>query len=187
MTTLNMKRSSCASGSGYVPSCSIGFCVASTKNGRSSGYVRAGRRDVVLLHRFEQRGLRLRRRPVDLVGEDDVREDRPLDELQPPVPLLFLEDLGAGDVGRHQVGRELNALEVEIEDVGERLDQQRLRQARHAGDQAVSAREQRDQHFFDDFVLADDDLAQLRENLLAAFGDAFGCGDDIHIFFVQAL
>ena len=31
-----MKRSSCASGSGYVPSCSIGFCVASTKNGWGS-------------------------------------------------------------------------------------------------------------------------------------------------------
>ena len=37
---LNMKRSSCASGSGYVPSSSIGFCVANTKNGGSSGYVR---------------------------------------------------------------------------------------------------------------------------------------------------
>ena len=30
------KRSSCASGNGYVPSISIGFCVARTKNGRSS-------------------------------------------------------------------------------------------------------------------------------------------------------
>ena len=34
-----MKRSSCASGSGYVPSCSIGFCVASTKNGSGSACV----------------------------------------------------------------------------------------------------------------------------------------------------
>ena len=34
-----MKRSSCASGSGYVPSYSIGFCVAMTMNGGSSGYV----------------------------------------------------------------------------------------------------------------------------------------------------
>jgi hypothetical protein len=31
-----MKRSSWASGSGYVPSCSIGFCVASTRNGSAS-------------------------------------------------------------------------------------------------------------------------------------------------------
>ena len=34
-----MKRSSCASGSGYVPSYSIGFCVASTTNGDASGRV----------------------------------------------------------------------------------------------------------------------------------------------------
>jgi len=34
-----MNRSSCASGNGYVPSCSIGFCVAMTKNGSGSGYV----------------------------------------------------------------------------------------------------------------------------------------------------
>src|ERR1035437_2262712 len=34
-----MKRSSWASGSEYVPSCSMGFCVASTKNGSGSLYV----------------------------------------------------------------------------------------------------------------------------------------------------
>src|SRR5438105_2715196 len=33
-----VNRSSCASGSGYVPSYSIGFCVASTTNGRASSY-----------------------------------------------------------------------------------------------------------------------------------------------------
>jgi hypothetical protein len=31
----------------------------------------------VLLHRLEQRRLRLGRRAVDLVGQDDVGEDRP--------------------------------------------------------------------------------------------------------------
>ena len=65
-------------------------------------------------------------------------------------------------------------LNVEIEDLGERLDQQRLRQAGHAGDQAVAAGEERDQHLLDDLVLADDDLAQLGENALAALGDSFG-------------
>ena len=34
-----MKRSTCASGSGYVPSDSIGFCVAMTRNGSGTGYV----------------------------------------------------------------------------------------------------------------------------------------------------
>ena len=94
-----------------------------------------------------------------------------------PHALLLVEDLGAGDVGRHQIGRELDALEVEIEDVGERLDEQRLRQAGHAGDQAVAAGEERDQHLLDDLVLSDDDLAELGENALAAFGDALGAVD----------
>ena len=34
-----MKRSSWASGSGYVPSYSIGFCVATTMNGAAMGWV----------------------------------------------------------------------------------------------------------------------------------------------------
>ncbi len=34
-----MKRSTCASGSGYVPSDSIGFCVAMTRNGSGTGMV----------------------------------------------------------------------------------------------------------------------------------------------------
>jgi hypothetical protein len=127
--------------------------------------------DVVLLHRLEQRRLRLGRRSVDFVGEDDLREDRPFDESQPARAFLLVEDLGAGDVRRHDVGRELDPLEVEIENLGERLDQEGLGQSRHPGDQAVPAGEERDQHLFDDVILPDDDLAQLGENPLAAFRD----------------
>ena len=39
-------------------------------------------RHLPLLHRLQQRGLRLRRRAVDLVGEQEVREDRPGTELE---------------------------------------------------------------------------------------------------------
>ena len=38
--------------------------------------------DAALLHRFEQRGLRLRRGAVDFVGEQQVAEDRPRLELE---------------------------------------------------------------------------------------------------------
>src|SRR3990170_4504378 len=34
-----MKRSTCASGSGYVPSVSMGFCVAMTRKGSSTTWV----------------------------------------------------------------------------------------------------------------------------------------------------
>ena len=85
---------------------------------------------------------------------------------------VFVEHLGAGDVGRHQVGRELNPLEREIEDLRERLDQQCLGQAGHAGDQAMAAGEHRHQDLIDHLVLADDHLADLGEDAARGVGDA---------------
>ncbi len=98
----------------------------------------------------------------------------PLTNLQAPAALILVQDLGAGDVRRHEVRGELDALEVQVQDVGERLDEERLRQPRHAGDQAVAAGEQRDEHLLDDLVLPDDDLAELGENARAAFGNSLG-------------
>src|ERR671935_1239998 len=58
-------------------------------------------------HRLEHRRLRLRRRTVDLVDEDDVREDRPGTKLE--VALLLVEHRQARDVRRLEVRRALNA------------------------------------------------------------------------------
>ena len=80
MRMRTMNRSSCDSGSGNVPAKSCGFCVARTKNGSGSGMVVPVDRDLALVHRLEQRGLGARARAVDLVGEQDVREDRALPE-----------------------------------------------------------------------------------------------------------
>ena len=77
-----MKRSSCASGSGNVPSYSIGFWVARTMNGRGSACVTPSTVIWLLLHRFEQAGLRLRRRAIDLVGQHDLGDDRTWPELE---------------------------------------------------------------------------------------------------------
>jgi len=70
-------------------------------------------RDLFLAHRFQQGGLGLGRRAVDLVGQHHVREDRSLLELE--LAGLLVVDVGAGDVGRQQIGRELNPLELEVE------------------------------------------------------------------------
>ena len=64
-------------------------------------------------------------------------------------------------------GRELDPLVAEIENLRQGLDQQRLGQPRHAGDQAMTAGEERHQHLIDDGVLTDDDLADLVEDTLA--------------------
>ena len=50
---------------------------------------------------------------------------------------------------------------AEVERLGERRDQQRLGEAGHADEQAVTAREQRDQQLLDDLLLADDPLLDL--------------------------
>ena len=104
------KRSSCASGSGKVPSYSMGFCVASTMNG-------PGRRCVVpstVTWRSSMASSSadcvFGRGAVDLVGQHDLGHDRAGAELE--VAGLLVVDRDAGDVAGQQVGRELDALEA---------------------------------------------------------------------------
>ncbi len=119
--------------------------------------------DLLLLHRFEEGCLGLRRRAVDLVGQHDVGKHRAGQEpeLAGAGCLILLDHLGARDVGRHQVRRELHAAELEAERVGQRADEQRLRQARHAFQDAVTPGEQGDEQLLDHVLLADNHLAKL--------------------------
>ena len=92
-----MKRSSWASGKG------IGALLLDRVLGRQHEE-RVGQAvalptdgDLAFLHRFQERGLGLGRGAVDLVGQDDVREDRPAQELElaDAGGLVFLDHLGA--------------------------------------------------------------------------------------------
>ena len=106
---------------------------------------------------------------VDLVGHQQLREDRPLDEAEAALAVLtFLHHLGAENVGGHQIGRELHPQRVEANDDPQRLDQLGLGEARHADQQSVSAGEQRRERQVDDPLLAEYDAADLR----ARGGDA---------------
>src|ERR1041384_1776538 len=89
---------------------------------------RAACGDPVLLHGLEEGGLGLGGRAVDLVGEDEVGEDRALEEAEDAAAggVVFFEDLGAGDVSGHEVGSELDALKREIEGLGKGGDQEGL-------------------------------------------------------------
>ena len=136
------KRSSCASGSGKVPSYSIGFSVARSRNGLGSRRVSAVRRHLLLGHRLEQRGLGLRHRAVDLVDEHDVREDRPGLELE--LPDLLVVDREAGDVVRLQVGRALDpGRDRALDRLGDRPGEHGLRGARHVLEEHVAAARER--------------------------------------------
>ena len=136
--------------------------------------------DLLLLHRLEQRRLRLRRGAVDFIGEHDVREDRPFHELEraPARLIRLLQNLGAGDVARHQVWRELHAAEIQRHQIRERVNEQRFRQARHAHEERMAAGENARQELLDDRVLPDDDLPEFRADAPVEFAELIN-GDDV--------
>ena len=59
---------------------------------------RVADRDLPLLHRFEQRALNFRRRAVDLVAENQVREDRT--EASVECAAAGIENHRSRDIGR---------------------------------------------------------------------------------------
>ena len=176
---LNMKRSSWASGQRIRALELDRILGRQDEEGPIERVGAAGRRDVVLLHRLEERRLRLGWRAVDLVGQDDLREDGARHEAQRSMSGLLVEHLGARDVGWHEVRRELDALEREVEYLRDRLDEQRLGEPRDAGDQTVSAGEERDEHLIDHRILPNDDFSDFGEDALAPARDAFGHGRDV--------
>ena len=116
-----------------------------------------------------------------------MREHRAALELEvtPAGAVVLLEDLGADDVARHQVGRELDAVEIEPQRLAQRAHEQRLAEPRHAFEHAVAAGEQPDQELLDDLVLANHrardrgfELSQPVDVLLdVAFGHGVGHGE----------
>ena len=121
------------------------------------------------------------RRAVDFVGQQDVAEDRPGHERPSAVAGggIFLDDVGAGDVGGHQVGRELDALEDQAQRLGDGAHHQRLRGAGQAGDQAMAADKQRSQNLIEHFFLSDDDLADLSQDVVAHASESVQCASSV--------
>jgi hypothetical protein len=167
------KRSSCASGSGNVPSCSIGFSVASSRKGSGSLAVDG---DLVLGHRLEQRGLCLRHRAVDLVDEHDVGEDRARAELE--LAAALVEDREARDVRRLEVGRALDPRgRGTLDRLRDRAGEHRLGSSRDVLEQHVTPAGQRGEDELDLGALAvhdrldvGDEAVRHRARLLEASG-----------------
>ena len=89
--------------------------------------------------------------------------------------MILLQQFGAENVARHQVGGELDPTEVELQRLPKRTHQQRLAKTRNAFQQAVTAGEQADQQLFDHVGLADDRLADRG----AQVGEAREAGLDV--------
>ena len=116
--------------------------------------------DLALLHGLEQRRLRLGGGPVDLVGEEDLGEDRALAELE--LGGLEVEDRDPGDVPGEQVGCELEPLEVAAGGPGHCLGEHRLAHPGHVLDEHVAAAEEGEHAELDLLLLAHDHRADAR-------------------------
>ncbi len=81
-------------------------------------------------------------------------------------------DIGAGQVGRQQVGSELQAMKIALDTLGQHFDRACLGQAGRAFDQQVTVTEQRDQHPVDQVSLADDQSTRMGLQLLELLCDA---------------
>ena len=130
--------------------------MAITRNG-CSRRVHAYRR---LVHRLQKRRLRPRRRPVDFVGQDDVRKDRPALELERP--RLRVVHRHPDDVRRQHVRRELQPVERQVQTLGQHPRQHCLANPRHVIDQQVPPAHQPHQHPRHHFRLAQKDPVDVR-------------------------
>ena len=120
----------------------------------------------MLLHRFEQCGLGLRRRTVDLVGEHYVGKHGAAHETELAV---LVEDFAAGDVGRHKVGGELYAVEGESEGLRQGVYHKGLRQSGNANQQAVAVGEHGGEQALHRFLLSNNYFAHLGSEPAVAF------------------
>ena len=134
--------------------------------------------DVAFLHGLKHGRLGLGGRTVDFVGEDDVRKDGAFYEFELAFSAVavVLNDVGSGDVGGHQVGCELNAVEVEMEGLGNAGNEKGFSEAGNTHEESVSAGEETDREFLDDFFLADDDLAEFSFEFLIFFPELIDGG-----------
>ena len=109
------------------------------KEGRRQKVGFARGRYLKLGHRFEECGLCLGRCPIDFIGEKNVREYGSGFELHGAASVDgVLNRSGPGYVGWHQIDRELNAREVEMERFGQGADDQGLTDSGYAFDQDVT-------------------------------------------------
>ena len=123
--------------------------------------------DLLFGHGLKKRGLGFGRGAVDFISEENVGEDRPLHETEFAGAGGLVKNHRAGDVGRHQVGGELHALERQLHDLTDAAHQQGFRQAGHADQQAMATGEHRGKDLLNDTGLPDNHLAELLEHFLS--------------------
>ena len=95
-------------------------------------------------------------------------------EAEDAVTVLLDQDVGAGDVGRHQVRGELDPVERAVDRVGKGPHEHRLAEPGDALEQGVAVGQKAGQGVADEIALAHDDLADLALDGRRALGEGVG-------------
>ena len=147
-----------------MPSDSIGFWVAMTRNGAGTACV--SRPIVTWRSCITSSSADWTLAGARLISSARTKFVNTGPELGLERAVVGAPDAGADEVARNEVGRELDPLELDVERLRERLDREGLGETGDALEQQVAAREQRDEHALEHRVLADDDPPDLEQQRL---------------------
>ena len=115
-------------------------------------------------------------RAIDLVGENQVGDQRAFLELHLVAPALgFDQDRRALDIRRHHVGSELDPREADVDRFTQGADENRLAESGYAFEQYVSTDQQRCKSSVDNRFLSDDDVLNRQFDLCVNTTKLLGC------------
>ena len=158
-----------------MPSDSIGFWVAITRNGAGTACV--SRPIVTWRSCITSSSADWTLAGARLISSARTKLQNTGPELGVERAVVGAVDAGADEVARDEVRRELDPPELSVERVREGPDREGLGEAGDALEQQVAAGEQRDEHALEHRVLADDDAPDLEQDRLggrARIGDGSG-------------
>src|SRR5262249_47524551 len=104
----------------------------------------------LFLHGFQQGGLSLGRSAIDFVSQHNMSENGTALKLEDLSPGRMVgKDVGAGDVCRHEIRRNLYTRETKIQDLTEASHHERFSKPGPPPQQTVTAANQRDENLLD--------------------------------------
>jgi len=135
--------------------------------------------NLAFLHGLQQGRLGAGAGAVDLVGHQELGKDRALEEAEAALAGgALVQHLGAENVGRHQVGRELDALVGKTEGSTHRFDEAGLGKTRRADQQGVAAGQHCRERQLDHLLLSEDRPADFGLHLGEGLGGRVGFRND---------
>ena len=136
--------------------------------------------DGLFLHGLQQSGLRFWSGPVDFISEHDLCKNRARLKFENAAAIgRFHHDIRAENVGGHEVGSELDAVEIELDGFGKGAYEECFAKARDTFQQDVATDEKACDDAFDNTFVTDNHFLQL----VAHFGIIASEGFDLFFEF----